>query len=209
MQATKLTLQNFDATFQVKFDTTLMDTCRTSKIYNSKIVLAHQPIETVQVSLLDPTPIQFQLEFSDTGTDELATITGFETQTCGTFEVVQVDLFEMVSQDSADDRLFWATSHGDYSLVGEHSLNLLVISIDYADYIEPLRVTVPVASKCDITHLVDDGASGYSPIIPVALPIVATIKLPLYEPDVPCFDLTNANVVYSFVQDPPEWLVLD
>lgn len=37
----------------------------------------------------------------------------------------------------------------------------------------------------------------------------ATVKLPLYEPDLPCFDLTNADVKYSFVQDPPEWLVLD
>lgn len=35
------------------------------------------------------------------------------------------------------------------------------------------------------------------------------MKLPLYEPDMPCSGLTNANIEYSFVQDPPEWLSLD
>lgn len=60
---------------------------------------------------------------------------GFEDDTCGDFEVVQVDLFEMVWQDSADDRLFWATSNGDFSLAGEHSLTLRITSLDYADYI--------------------------------------------------------------------------
>ena len=64
----------------------------------------------------------------------------------------------MVSQDTLDDNLFWATSHGDFSLVGEHSLTIKVSSLDYASFITPLEVKVSVAAACVITYLVDDGA---------------------------------------------------
>ena len=46
-------------------------------------------------------------------------------------------------------------------------------------------------------------------MVPVEFPIETVVKLPLYEPDLPCFGLTNADVSYAFLQDPPEWLVLD
>lgn len=55
-------LRTLTDTFSIHFFSTLLDKC-----YNSEIVLA-QPMETVLVSLIDPTPISFRLFDSDTGT---------------------------------------------------------------------------------------------------------------------------------------------
>lgn len=68
-------------TFNIHFFSTVLDKC-----YNSEIVTA-EPIETIVLSLIDPTPVTFSLHLTDTGTEELATIAGFEEDTCGIFEV--------------------------------------------------------------------------------------------------------------------------
>ena len=87
------------------------------------------------------------------------------------------------------------------------SIPIITETVDTVDSTDP-----NLPEECVITKLVDDGNSGYSPIIPVYLPVEASIlivKLPLYEPDMPCSELTNADIEYSFVEDPPEWLILD
>ena len=59
----------------------ILDACQSSEINLT------QPLDTVNVSLIDPTPLEFRLDFYDTGTEDLVN-GGSPNESCGAFSVV-------------------------------------------------------------------------------------------------------------------------
>ena len=145
----------------------------------------------------------------------LASTPGLEAETCGALVVAQLDLFDLVTQDPDNDRLFTITTNGDLTFVGEHSLNLKITSVDYPDEISPAYLTMKILIPCQINELIDDGSSQFSPFHLVQLPTIEfTVYLPLYEPDIACDGKSNADIAYSLtaadmVDGLPAWAVFD
>lgn len=86
--------------------------------------------------------------------------------------MTQINKFDLVLQDTLNDRIFSVVANGDPNFTGEHSLSLLVTSVEHPNDIKPFSLTVKITVNCVITQLLEDGSSGFSPVYQILLPQV-------------------------------------
>ena len=83
--------------------------------------------------------------------------------------------------------------------------------MDYADYIVPIFIRVPIiVLPCEVLSLEKpEDAPNFSPLyLSFALPYTTTIELPLFETSPAC-DLTNADLDYRVIGDLPSFIEFD
>ena len=118
------------------------------------------------------------------------------------------NLESFITQDSD---LIYTMETTDESLVGPAKLEIIVESIDYPDYIEPITLIIAVeVLPCEVTELLlPEDAPRFSPLYLIfSLPYSTKIDLPLFETEPVCA-LTNADLSYSIVGNAPDFMEFD
>ena len=90
-------------------------------------------------------------------------------------------------------------------------MDILVESVDYPDYIEPVRISISIEVElCEVTRLVEPADSQFSALyLAFEMPLSLKIHLPLFDPEPSCGGTSNADVDYSLISELPEWLTFD
>ena len=100
--------------------------------------------QTIEL-MTSATPTSITLpELEDSGTQSLQLITGFETATCGTWTYAMSSSQSWIEQDSSNDRTFSIAVDEDASLLGDHTLSVVVSSDEYSSDISAYTIDVPI-----------------------------------------------------------------
>ena len=117
----------------------------------------------------------------DSGTQSLQAISGFASDTCGSFTYTMNSSLTWIIQDPSDELKFSIEVNEDPSLLGAHILTVEVASDDYSSEIAAKTISVPIfVRKCTDPLLLEPGSNPAITWEPLEYEDTESWSLPTY-----------------------------